>query len=168
MSRNLDNQHGQWDEWFDRDRIIRSLETIQNAIVIALSVGLFCVMLIRLGDLFLSMLVPLKFQNVTSDILFILILIELFRLLIIYLKEQRISIGVSVEVSIVSVLREVIIRGALEISGQQILAICAFLLVLGGLLLIRAWMLQIFSSIEAEEKQFLLEEQVINDEDFLN
>lgn len=168
MSRNLDNQHGQWDEWFDRDRIIRSLETIQNAIVIALSVGLFCVMLIRLGDLFLSLLVPLKFQNVTSDILFILILIELFRLLIIYLKEQRISIGVSVEVSIVSVLREVIIRGALEISWQQILAICAFLLVLGGLLLIRAWMLQIFSSIEAEEKQFLLEEQVINDEDFLN
>jgi len=168
MSRNLDNQHGQWDEWFDHDRIIRSLETIQNAIIIALSVGLFCVMLIRLGDLFLSLLVPLKFQNVTSDILFILILIELFRLLIIYLKEQRISIGVSVEVSIVSVLREVIIRGALEISGQQILAICAFLLVLGGLLLIRAWMLQIFSSIEAEEKQFLLEEQVINDEDFLN
>ena len=125
-------------------------------------------MLIRLGDLFLSLLVPLKFQNVTSDILFILILIELFRLLIIYLKEQRISIGVSVEVSIVSVLREVIIRGALEISWQQILAICAFLLVLGGLLLIRAWMLQIFSSIEAEEKRFLLEEEVINDDDFLN
>lgn len=168
MSRNLDNQHGQWDKWFERDRIIRSLETIQNAIVIALSVALFCVMLIRLGDLFLSLLVPLKFQNVTSDILFILILIELFRLLIIYLKEQRISIGVSVEVSIVSVLREVIIRGALEISWQQILAICAFLLVLGGLLLIRAWMLQIFSSIEAEENRFLLEDEVINDEDFLN
>ena len=125
-------------------------------------------MLIRLGDLFLSLLVPLKFQNVTSDILFILILIELFRLLIIYLKEQRISIGVSVEVSIVSVLREIIIRGALEISWQQILAICAFLLVLGLLLLIRAWMLQIFSSIEAEEKRFLLEDQVINDDDFLN
>ncbi len=88
-------------------------------------------------------------------------MIELFRLLIIYLKEQRISIGVSVEVSIVSVLREVIIRGALEISPQQILAVCAFLLVLGGLLLIRAWMAQIFSTIEVDKKQDLLDEEVI-------
>ncbi len=94
----------------------------------------------------LSLLVPLKFQNVTSDILFILILVELFRLLIIYLQEQRISVGVAVEVSNVSVLREVIIRGVLEIPWQQILAICAFLLVLAALLLTRAWMAQIFNT----------------------
>lgn len=151
MSRNSVNQYSQWNEWFERQKIITSLETIQNAIVIALSIALFCVMLIRLSDLFLSLLIPLKFQNVTSDILFILILIELFRLLIIYLKEQRISIGVSVEVSIVSVLREVIIRDALEIEWQQILAICALLLVLGVLLLIRAWMARIFNTIEIEK-----------------
>ena len=122
-------------------------------------------MVLRLGDLFLSLFVPLRFQNVTSDILFILILIELFRLLIIYLKEQRISIGVSVEVSIVSVLREVIIRGALEISWHQILAVCAFLLVLGGLLLIRAWMAQIFSTIEVDKKQVIQDEEVIKEDD---
>ena len=151
MSRNSNSQSSPWNKLFERKRIINSLETIQNAIVIALSIALFCVMLIRLSDLFLSLLIPLKFQNVTSDILFILILIELFRLLIIYLKEQQISIGVSVEVSIVSVLREVIIRGALEIEWQQILAICAFLLVLGGLLLIRAWMARIFNTIEIEK-----------------
>ena len=65
-------------------------------------------MVIRLGEIFLSLLEPLKFQNVTSDLLFILILVEIFRLLIIYLQEQRVSVGVAVEVSIVSVLREVI------------------------------------------------------------
>lgn len=118
--------------------------------------------------MFLSLLIPLKFQNVTSDILFILILIELFRLLIIYLKEQRISLGVSVEVSIVSVLREVIIRGALEIDWHQILAICAFLLVLGGLLLIRAWIARIFNTIETDKNQMLLDEQLIDDNDILN
>lgn len=96
--------------------------------------------------------------------MFILILIELFRLLIIYLKEQRISIGVSVEVSIVSVLREVIIRGALEIPWQQILAVCAFLIVLGGLLLIRAWITKIFSTIEVEKKR-LLDAEVLKEED---
>jgi uncharacterized membrane protein (DUF373 family) len=41
-------------------------------------------------------------------------LVELFRLLIIYLQEQRVSIGVAMEIAIVSVLREVIVRGVLE------------------------------------------------------
>ncbi len=153
------DQHRQWQGWFKRERIVHNLETIQNLIVVMLSVALFCVMVIRLGDLFLSLLVPLKFQDVTSDILFILILVELFRLLIIYLQEQRISVGVAVEVSIVSVLREVIIRGALEISWQQILAVSAFLLVLGGLLLTRAWMARIFNTIETETNRAVVDEQ---------
>ncbi len=165
MRGGAENQPRQWWEWFDKEQIIDNLEKIQNLIVIALSMGLFFIMVLRLGDLFLSLFVPLRFQNVTSDILFILILIELFRLLIIYLKEQRISIGVAVEVSIVSVLREVIIRGALEIPWQQILAVCAFLLVLGGLLLIRAWMAQIFSTIEVEKKRVLLDEEILKEDD---
>lgn len=98
------DQHWQWRKWFERERIVHYLETIQNLIVVCLSIALFCVVVIRLRNLFLSLLVPLKFQGVTSDILFILILVELFRLLIIYLQEQRISVGVAVEVSIVSVL----------------------------------------------------------------
>lgn len=150
------DQQRQWREWFKQERIVNILETTQNLIVVVLSIGLFCAMVIRLGDLFFSLLVPLKFQNVTSDILFILILVELFRLLIIYLQEQRISVGVAVEVSIVSVLREVIIRGALEIPWQQILAICAFLLVLAALLLTRAWMAQIFNTINAEKIELWL------------
>ncbi|HEY9847551.1 MAG TPA: phosphate-starvation-inducible PsiE family protein, partial [Candidatus Caenarcaniphilales bacterium] len=106
----------------------------------------------------------LRFPSVTSDILFILILVEIFRLLIIYLQEQRISVGVAVEVSIVSVLREVIIREALEIPWQQILAICAFLLVLAVLLLTRAWMAQIFNTIEAEKHQVLAEDPKLMEE----
>ncbi|WP_411675270.1 phosphate-starvation-inducible PsiE family protein [Dulcicalothrix desertica] len=89
--------------------------------VFVLAIGLFGVMVIRLYDLFSSLIVPIKFQNITSDILFILILVELFKLLIIYLREQRISVGVAVEVKIVSVLREIIIRGALEIPWHKII-----------------------------------------------
>ena len=40
--------------WFKRDRIVRNLELFQDIIVISLCVSLFCVMLIRLGDMFLS------------------------------------------------------------------------------------------------------------------
>ncbi|MES1021667.1 phosphate-starvation-inducible PsiE family protein [Gloeocapsa sp. BRSZ] len=143
--------------WFDRERIVHSLELVQNLIVVLLCIGLFCTMLIRLGDMFISLLQPLRFQDITSDILFILILVELFRLLIIYLQEQRISVGVAVEVSIVSVLREVIIREVLEIPWQQILAVCAFLLVLALLLLTRAWMAKIFNTISLENNQTLTE-----------
>lgn len=162
MHRSSD-QHSQSREWVKREQIVQNLETIQNLIVIMLAIALFCVMVIRLGDLFVSLLVQIKFQDVTSDILFILILVEIFRLLIIYLQEQRISVGVAVEVSIVSVLREVIIRGALEIPWQKILTVSAFLLVLGGLLLTRAWMAQIFNTVEIEKNRALVNDQAFKE-----
>ena len=164
MRRGAESEHSPSGEWFKRERIVQNLEIIQNLIVVVLSMALFGVMVIRLGDLFFSLLVPIKFQDVTSDILFILILIEIFRLLIIYLQEQRISVGVAVEVSIVSVLREVIIRGALEIPWQQILAVCAFLLVLGGLLLTRAWMARIFNTIENEKNQARVDDKKLKED----
>lgn len=160
----MNNANESWREWFAQERIIRNLELVQNTIVVTLAIGLFLVMVLRLVDLFVSLLIPINFQSVTSDILFILILVEIFRLLIIYLQEQRISVGVAVEVSIVSVLREVIIRGALEIPWQQILAICVFLIVLGGLLLTRAWITKIFSKIELD-KQLSQDERKVLESD---
>jgi uncharacterized membrane protein (DUF373 family) len=101
-------------------------------------------MLIQLGMMFVALMEPLNFQEMTSDILSILILVEIFRLLIIYLKEQRISVGAALEVSLVSVLREVILEGALEIPLSDLLGVCAFLGVLGGLLFLQVWMYQQF------------------------
>ena len=76
--------------------------------------------------MFISLLEPLNFQAITSDIVFILILVELFRLLIVYLQEQRISIGAAVEVSLVSALREVLLDGVIEIPLDKLLGICTF------------------------------------------
>jgi uncharacterized membrane protein (DUF373 family) len=109
-------------------------------------------MVLQVRDMFLSLLPPLDFHAVTADILFLLILVELFRLLIIYLQEQRISIGVAVEVAIVSVLREVIVKGILETNWSQVLATCAFLLVLGLLLLMRVWLPPTFEGIDPEQE----------------
>jgi len=136
----------------NRIRIVRSLEMIQDVIVISLCIGLFSFMAIQVRDMFLSLLPPLNFQVVTADILFLLILVELFRLLIIYLQEQRISIGVAVEVSIVSALREVIVKGVLETNWTQVLATCAFLLVLGILLILRVWLPPTFEGIDPEQQ----------------
>lgn len=132
--------------WWQRDKIVSNLEKFQDFIIISLCIGLFCVMLIRLGEMFFSLLKPLNFKAITADILFILILVELFRLLIIYLQEQRISVGAAVEVSLVSALREVVVEGVLEIPIEKILGVCAFLVVLGGLLYLRVWMFTQFNS----------------------
>ena len=139
-------------EWIKRNHVVRALEAVQDLIVISLCIGLFSFMVIQLREMFLSLLPPLDFTAVTADILFLLILVELFRLLIIYLQEQRVSIGVAVEVSIVSILREVIVRGVLETPWTQILASCAFLAVLSVLLIVRVWLPPTFEGIDPEQR----------------
>lgn len=141
-----------WITYFKGSHVVSLLELVQDLIVISLCIGLFSFMVMQLREMFLSLLPPLDFPQVTSDILFLLILVELFRLLIIYLKEHRISIGVAVEVSIVSVLREIIVRGILETPWVQVLATCSFLVVLGGLLVIRVWIPPTFDGIDPEQQ----------------
>ncbi|MBD2433996.1 MULTISPECIES: phosphate-starvation-inducible PsiE family protein [Fischerella] len=138
---------------FQRDRVVRNLEFFQDFIIISLCLGLFCVMLIRLVDMFSSFLHPLDLRQVTSDILFILILVELFRLLIDYLQAQSISVGAAVEITIVSALREVILRGVLEINRDQIFGISVFLVVLAGILVALPWMSRFFEQVRIASPQ---------------
>jgi uncharacterized membrane protein (DUF373 family) len=133
-------------------RVVQVLEMIQDLIVISLCIGLFSFMVLEVREMFMSLLPPIQFRVITADILFLLILVELFRLLIIYLQEKRVSIGVAVEVSIVSVLRELIVRGVLETNWTQVLAACAFLIVLGALMALRVWLPPTFEGIDPEQK----------------
>lgn len=160
MQDSYNNPSSNWYKWFNKSWIVRALETIQDLIVVSLCIGLFSVMAIQLQALFISLLPPLNFKAVTSDILFLLILVELFRLLIIYLQEQRVSIGVAVEVSIVSALREVIVRGVLETPWNQILSTCAYLLVMGGLLIVRVWIPPTFSGVDPERRLYKKSQKV--------
>jgi uncharacterized membrane protein (DUF373 family) len=152
MQQPIKASSNQWSDLLNRQQIVRALETIQDLIIISLCIGLFSFMMIQLRAMFYSLLPPLDFKEVTSDILFLLILVELFRLLIIYLQEQRVSIGVAVEVSIVSALREVIVRGVLEAHWTQILATCAFLLVMAALLIVRVWLPPTFNGVDPERR----------------
>ncbi|MEG4345479.1 phosphate-starvation-inducible PsiE family protein [Microcoleus sp. A003_D6] len=152
MQNRSNNQINHPPQWLNLKLIVSALETVQDLIVISLCIGLFCFMVIELREMFFSLLPPLNFQQVTADILFLLVLVELFRLLIIYLQEQRVSIGVAVEVCIVSVLREVIVRGVLETPWVQILSTGAFLLVLGVLLVVRVWLPPTFEGIDPERR----------------
>jgi uncharacterized membrane protein (DUF373 family) len=110
------------------------LDLIQDLIVLGLCVALFAAMLIKLVHLGQVLVRGTDFSEVIADILFILVLIELFRLLIIYLDEHRISVSTMVEVGIVSTLREVILTGAMHVDWRQMLVVCAFILTLGVVL----------------------------------
>jgi uncharacterized membrane protein (DUF373 family) len=138
MRKRLKSQFLFCNRWLDRHWIVRNMETFQDLIVVVLCLSLFAVMVIQLWGILIALTQQIDYQQVTSKMLFILILVELFRLLMVYLQEHSIAVGVAVEVTIVSVLREVIVHGALEISWVQAAAICGLLLILGALLIVCA------------------------------
>ena len=135
---------------FQSPQIVQGLDVIQDLIAVSLFVGLFCVMALQLKAIFLSLLSTPQFHETTADNLFILISVELFRLLIIYLQEQRVSIGVSVEIAIVSVLREAIVNGVLETAWQQMLVVSLFLATSALLLVVRVWLPPTFEGVDPE------------------
>lgn len=138
MKKRLKSQFLFSNRWLDRHWIVRNMEAFQDLIVIVLCLGLFAVMLIQLWGIVTALIQPQDYKQVTAKILFILILVELFRLLMVYLQEHSISVGVAVEVTIVSLLREVVVHGVLEISWVQTTSICGLLFILGGLLIVCA------------------------------
>lgn len=105
------------DRWLDRHTIVRNMEAFQDLIVIVLCLGLFAVMLIQLWGIFIAITRSLDYKLVTAKVLFVLIMVELFRLLMVYLQEHSISVGVAVEVTIVSLLREVVVHGRWRFLG---------------------------------------------------
>ena len=122
--------------WLNVRTMFRNLDAFQDILVLLLAVVLVIEMVLLLGHLFVSLRVNPDFKIITSDSLFLLILVELFRLLAVYLKNHRIYVGVAVEVTVVSVLREIIVEGIIHITWELVLAICAFLLAMGALLFI--------------------------------
>ncbi len=115
-------------------KLRRYLELIQDVIVLGLCALLFILMAIKLAQLGRMMIRGTDFSEVIGSIIFILVLMELFRVLVIYLAEHQVSVGTMVEVAIISTLREVILKGPVEIDWRQLLVITAFILGLGAVL----------------------------------
>jgi uncharacterized membrane protein (DUF373 family) len=102
--------------------------------VFGLCVMLFVGMGIKLFHLGQLMTRGIDFSLVLGDVLFMPVLMELIRLLLIHLEEHYVSVSTMVEVGIVSTVREVITTGALHIAWRQLPVICALIITLGILL----------------------------------
>lgn len=117
-------------------RVVRRLlEPAQDILVVGLAVALLATMvrsLILLVEHATATTVPPRL--VLGETLFVLVLVELLRLLVIYLRDHHVSVDVMVEATLVGSLREVLVRGVTELPTGQLLALAAFVLALGLLL----------------------------------
>jgi uncharacterized membrane protein (DUF373 family) len=113
----------------------RSLEHAQDVIVVGLAAVLFMVMTRNLLTLGRYVLGPeISVRDILGQALFMMMLIELLRLLVLYLRDHHVAVDVMVETSIVATLREVILRDVVELPPLTIGAIALFVLTLGLLL----------------------------------
>ena len=100
-----------------------------------LGLALFGLMARTLAELVRALLAPaVDVRAVIADVLFMLVMVELVRLLVIYLQEHRVAVDFMVEIGIVATLREIVLRGVVELPWEQIAALSMFLLALGVLL----------------------------------
>jgi len=113
----------------------RTLEMAQDAVVVVLLVMLLAITvqaLWQLGQMIFQQSAP--YPTLLSHIVFVLILAELYRTLIVYLREHRVSVALIVEVAIVSTVQDLMLKSAHEYDPQRVFGGALLLLVLGGLL----------------------------------
>ncbi len=112
------------------------LQNLQNLIVVVICLLMFWIMITQIYHTGQAVLHAQKFRDIAGHLLYLFVMTELFRLMIHYLEEQRILLGTIIEVTIVSLLREVILEGALTIAWDRLLSVCALILTLTATLMI--------------------------------
>jgi uncharacterized membrane protein (DUF373 family) len=113
----------------------RFLEPAQDLLMLGIALALFGLMLRTLARLFRELFAAsIDFRTVIAEVLFMLVMVEVVRLVIIYLREHRVAVDFMVELGIVATLREIVLLGATELPWQQIMALTVLLLALGALL----------------------------------
>jgi uncharacterized membrane protein (DUF373 family) len=113
----------------------RFVEPAQDVIVLGIALALFALMARTLARLFRELFAPvLDFRVVIAEVLFMLVMVEVVRLLIVYLQKHRVAVDFMVELGIVATLREIVLRGVTELTWPHIVALSVFLLALGALL----------------------------------
>src|SRR5260370_26695788 len=104
-------------------------------LVLAIGLALFGLMVRTIAWLILQIFKPtLDFRQVIAEVLFMLVMVEVVRLVILYLEEHRVAVDFMVELGIVATLREIVLRGVIELTWQQITALSVFFVALGALL----------------------------------
>ncbi|NPA54205.1 MAG: hypothetical protein GXO21_05995 [Aquificae bacterium] len=108
------------------NKLGNSLEFLEDIIIFVLTILLFILSIFALFDIAASLFKEhIKFYDLIPKFLYIFILTELFRLMIVYLKERRVDTSLIVKTTLIAILREVIIKaphfGLSEYVGVSVL-----------------------------------------------
>ncbi|MCX7794430.1 MAG: phosphate-starvation-inducible PsiE family protein [Thermodesulfovibrionales bacterium] len=112
----------------------RYVELIMDIIIVSLMVVIFVLISKTIFLIAQSLLEETNITFIISELMFIFILVETIRLLIIYLEFHRVAIDTMVEITIVSILREIILKGILHIEPLLLAGVGFIIIVLGMLL----------------------------------
>ena len=112
----------------------RLMELLQDAVVVLLSVTLFGMGFVFLYRVWREIIALGNFQEVLSNIIFVVITIELYRLLVHYLRDHRVDLNILVEVGVSAIIQKVILVGVDKYTMQQLAGISLILVSLGVIL----------------------------------
>lgn len=110
------------------------IEITMDLILVGLVIVTFIFIMKTIYLLGLVIYKETNIPHVISEFLFIFILIEVMRILIIYIEFHHVSVDIMVELAIVAILREIMLKGAIELETIKIAGISLLIAVLGLLL----------------------------------
>jgi uncharacterized membrane protein (DUF373 family) len=116
------------------EALSRYFEWAQDAVASLLAIVVLVIMAQGIVKLFqLAVLDARPPSAVLPQIVLLLIFVELFRTLLYYLREHRVAVGLMIEVAIVSILRELLVKAPVT-SWSDALAVAVLLFSLGALM----------------------------------
>ncbi|HYD03619.1 MAG TPA: phosphate-starvation-inducible PsiE family protein [Alphaproteobacteria bacterium] len=120
-------------------KILEFLETTGNVIILALIVALVIAMGYKLYTIFFIDFFQGEFSTFIDNMLLILIMMELFSLLYVYLLNHHIKVERVIELGIISIVREMLFK-VHEFESGKIYAVSVLLVALGLIFFIeRYW-----------------------------
>ncbi len=118
---------------FLHEKIGDIFELFEDIIIVLLTILLFILSINALYDIALALFSEkYSFIELIPKFLYVFILTELFRLMIVYLTERRIDTSLIVKTTLIAVLREVVIK-APYLKFYDYIGISVLLIVLGSM-----------------------------------
>jgi uncharacterized membrane protein (DUF373 family) len=112
----------------------RLLELLQDAVVILLNITLLGMAFVFLYRVWAEIVAFGDLQEGLSNIIFVVITIELYRLSVHYLKYHRVDLNILVEVGVSAIIQKMILIGVDKFTMQQLVGISLILVALGAIL----------------------------------
>ena len=110
------------------------MELLQDGVVVLLNVTLLGMGFVFLYRVWVEIVAFGDLQEGLSNIIFVVITVELYRLSVHYLRYHRVDLNILVEVGVSAIIQKVILVGVDKYSMQQLMGISLMLVALGAIL----------------------------------